>query len=72
MKFLYDEDTDSLYIDLSSLPGIDSREVASGVVVDLDAEGRVVGIDIQNASQVVDLSCLKSDSLPVIGGARGS
>lgn len=72
MKFLYDADTDSLYIDLSDRSGVDSREVASGVIVDLDAEGRVVGIDIQNASQVVDLSRLESDSLPVTGGARGS
>lgn len=72
MKFLYDADTDSLYIDLSNRAGVDSREVAPGVVVDLDAEGRVVGIDIQDASQVVDLSRLESDSLPVTGSARGS
>ena len=38
MKFLYDADTDSLYIDLSNRTGVDSREVAPGAVVDLDAE----------------------------------
>ncbi len=69
MKFLYYADTDSLYIDLAERPGVDSREVAPDVVIDLDSEGRIVGIEIQHASGVVDLSRLESDSLPV-GASR--
>ena len=36
-----------------------------GVVVDFDAEGRVVGIDIDNASKIVDLSRLEAEDLPI-------
>ena len=65
MKFYYDPETDSLYIDLSNRPGADSREVAPGVVLDLDSEGNIVGIDIEHASRVADLSRLEAIALPV-------
>ena len=53
MKLNYYPETDSLYIDLSDRTSVESREVSAGVV--LDYEGRVVGIDIDHASQTVDL-----------------
>ena len=65
MKFRYYPDTDSLYIDLADRPSADSREVAPGVVLDFDATGDIVGIDIDRASHVVDLSSLQAESLPV-------
>lgn len=65
MKFHYYPETDSLYIDLMDRPGQESREVASGVVLDFDAEGRLVGIDIDHASHVVDLSTLEAEELPL-------
>lgn len=64
MKLHYDQQTDSLYIDLNSRPSADSREVQDGVVIDLDAKGQIVGIDIQHASEVLDLSTFETDSLP--------
>ena len=69
MKFQYYQDIDSLYIELSDKTSVDSDEVAPGVVLDFDAEGRVVGIDIDHASKVVDLSKLEAESLPVTSGA---
>ena len=65
MKFHYYPETDSLYIDLSNKVSADSQEVAPGVVLDFDSEGRLVGIDIDNASQSVDLSKLEAEALPV-------
>jgi uncharacterized protein YuzE len=41
---------DSLYIDLSEIPSTDSREVSECIVLDYDAKGNLVGIDIDNAS----------------------
>ena len=55
MKLNYYKDTDSLYIDLSSKPSVESREISEGVVLDYDAEGNIVGIDIDNASIKIDL-----------------
>ena len=65
MKFSYYPDTDSLYIGLSNRVSDNSREVAPGVVLDFDVEGRLVGIDVDHASQVVDLSRLEAQALPV-------
>lgn len=72
MKLSYHPDTDSLYVDLSDRPGVDAQEVVPGVVLDLDDRGKIVGIDIQHASEVVDLSRLESESLPVTSAPRSS
>jgi len=64
VKFHYYPETDSLYIDLAEKTSVDSQEVAPGVVLDFDAEGHLVGIDIDHASRVVNLSRLEAESLP--------
>jgi uncharacterized protein YuzE len=66
MKLNYYADTDSLYIDLSERPSVESREITEGVVLDYDAEGNLVGIDIDNASRKVDLTNLTLNKLPAI------
>ena len=64
MKLNYHPDTDSLYIDLSERPSAESREISEGVVLDYDAEGNLVGIDIDNASRKVELQKLILSKLP--------
>ncbi|MFB3923053.1 MAG: DUF2283 domain-containing protein [Terriglobia bacterium] len=66
MKLEYYPETDSLYIDLNSKPSVDSQEVAEGLVLDFDAEGNIVGIDIDHASQKLDLKSLETVSLPTL------
>jgi uncharacterized protein YuzE len=56
MKLAYHADTDSLYIDLSEHPSVESREVSEGVVLDYDVDDQLVGIDIDNASKKVQLT----------------
>jgi uncharacterized protein YuzE len=65
MKFHYYAETDSLYIDLAERPAVDSREVAPGVVLDFDAHGQLVGLDIDRASHVANLERLEAASLPL-------
>lgn len=64
MKLNYHPETDSLYIDLSEKPSAESREISEGVVLDYDAHGNLVGIDIDNASRKVDLQSLVLSRLP--------
>lgn len=64
MKLNYYADTDSLYIDLSERTSVESREISEGVVLDYDARGNLVGIDIDNASTKVDLQKLIVSRLP--------
>ena len=58
MKLNYYRGTDSLYIDLSEHTSVESRELSEGIVVDYDAAGSIVGIDIDNASHKVELDRL--------------
>ena len=64
MRINYYPDTDSLYIDLSSKASVDSREVSDGVVLDYDADGNLVGIDIDQASVKLDINELILNKLP--------
>jgi uncharacterized protein YuzE len=65
VRLAYDHETDSLYIDLNTRPSVDSREIQDGIVVDVDASGQIVGIDIQYASKIIDLATLETGSLPL-------
>jgi len=55
MRLSYDKKTDSLCIHLSIVRSADSDEVADGVVLDFDGNGRLVGIDVQHASEKTDI-----------------
>lgn len=68
MRLNYYPDTDSLYIDLSPRPSAESREVSEGVLLDYDADGNLVGIDIDNASQKLDLSEVVTSKIPIATG----
>jgi uncharacterized protein YuzE len=56
MKITYHEETDSLYIHFSDSPSVDSEEVAPNVVVDFGANGVIVGLEVDQASNVMDLT----------------
>ena len=53
MKISYDKATDALYLYLVDRASVDSDEVVNGIVVDSDADGVAVGIDIQQASHTL-------------------
>ena len=65
MKLHYYSKMDSLYIELNAAASTETREVSTGVNVDLDAQGGVIGIDIDQASIRLDLSTLETSALPL-------
>ena len=65
MKISYDRATDSLYIHLADRASVDSDEVRDGVVLDYDANGALVGIDVQHASKKADINNLSLSHLPL-------
>ena len=56
MNISYDYAIDSLYVHLTDEVGCDVHKLESGIVVDVDANGATVGIDIQQASQRADIT----------------
>ena len=54
-----------LCIILADRISMESEEVAPGVVLDFDANNRVIGVEFEDASKLVDLSRLELRSLPL-------
>jgi uncharacterized protein YuzE len=54
MVIRYDKETDVIYIKLSEHQVIESDEEKKGIILDYDADGNVVGIEVLNASQVIN------------------
>ena len=53
MKVKYDKEVDVLYFSLSDDLVFESDEEKKGVIFDYSADGRVVGVEILNASKQV-------------------
>ena len=70
MTLHYYPETDSLYIELKCAPGTEAREIVAGLVVVLDANGEVVGFDIDHASRKLDLSKVETIALPPASAAE--
>ena len=51
MRTSYDAEADALYVRFAEASGVNSEEVADGVVLDFDAEGRIVAIELLDASK---------------------
>ncbi len=51
MKTVYDAKADALYVRFADTQVIESEEVAEGVMLDFDADGRIVAIEAWDASR---------------------
>lgn len=65
MKFEYFPDTDTLYIQLRDGAGANAEEVAPDIVLDYNAAGEVIGIEIEHASENTDLKSLQLSAIPL-------
>lgn len=65
MKIHYYPDTDTLYLDLSDAESEDTIECAQDMVIDLDGDGKPVGIEIEHASEMVELSEISTKGLEI-------
>jgi len=51
MRVIYDTQTDTLTIVLSEAPVVESDEDKPGIILDYDADGNVVSLEIPDASR---------------------
>lgn len=51
MKTHYDPEADALYLRFADGKVVESEEVRPGIVFDVDAEGRIVAVEILDASE---------------------
>ncbi len=51
MRFHYDKKEDALYIRFNESPYQKSEEIREGIIFDYDKKGKIIGIEVLNASQ---------------------
>jgi uncharacterized protein YuzE len=66
MIFRYYPENDMLYIELTRGISTEAEEVAPNIVLDFDEDNRVIGIEIEDASKLIDLSRLEVSALPIV------
>jgi YD repeat-containing protein len=57
MKVIYDLNTDTLMLEFKQGPVVESDEDKPGTILDYDAEGNIVSIEILDASKHVEDAC---------------
>lgn len=62
MRTSYDPEVDALFVHLVDAPTHESQEVAPDVIFDYDENGRLVRIEVLNASRTVALGALRASS----------
>jgi uncharacterized protein YuzE len=63
MKVYYDDEVDALYLKLGDESPDGVIEIAEGVSLDTTSDNRIVGIEILNASEKIDLKTILSYTL---------
>jgi uncharacterized protein YuzE len=63
MRVHYDDEVDALYLELGDGPPEGVVEISEGVNLDTTSGGRIVGIEILDASKKIDLKTILSYTL---------
>ena len=63
MRVHYDDEVDALYLQLAEEPPEGVVEITEGVNLDTTSRGKIVGIEILNASKKIDLRTILSYTL---------
>ena len=67
MKLTVDREADALYLDLDEAPAAESEEISPGVILDYNASGKVVGIEMLYLSKRVSPDKLGRMQMETVG-----
>jgi uncharacterized protein YuzE len=67
MKLTIDRQADALYLDLDEAPAAESEEISPGVILDYNASGKVVGIEMLYLSKRVSPEMLGRMQMETVG-----
>lgn len=65
MKIQHFEDTDTLFIQLTNTPIAETQELNENTLLDIDANGNLVSVTLEHASQQSVLPNLVYEQLPI-------
>jgi uncharacterized protein YuzE len=64
MRIRYFQDTDTLYIEFKSDPVAETRDLDENTLLDVDKNGRILGITVEHASQRADIPRFSFEQVP--------
>ena len=62
MKLRYDPDVDAVYMRITETAILESEEVQPGLILDFDADGKIVGMEFLNARERFSTEAIKQFS----------
>jgi len=68
MKIEFDKQADALYIYIQEKPVVKTKEVEDGIIIDLDKDNRLIGLEVLDVSKrftLSDIANLQIENLPV-------
>ena len=68
MKIEFDKQADALYIYIQEKPVVKTKEVEDGILIDLDKDNRLIGLEVLDVSKrftLSDIANLQIENLPV-------
>jgi uncharacterized protein YuzE len=71
MKIEYSKDADAIYVYFKEDMVATSKEIEDGVVVDFDAKGQLIGIEVLDVSQRYSLSDIANVNIENLPAAAG-
>ncbi len=66
MKVTYFPDTDTLLVEFSDRPIVETRDLNENVLIEFDAEGRLVSMTIEHAKQQMDVGEFSYQQAPAV------
>jgi len=66
MKIQHFKDTDTVYIQFTDKPVVETNELNENTLLDLDVDGNLVAITIEHASEQASLPHFVYEQLPMV------
>ncbi len=63
MKITFDKEADAVYIEFSSEEFASNKKIDSNTIIDLDKEGKIIGIELLNVSKRISKDFLSDISV---------
>ena len=63
MKMTYFQDTDTLYLEFNNNPIVETQEINENTLVDLDKNGNICAITLEQARNLTDLNAFSLETI---------
>lgn len=63
MKITYFQDTDTLYLEFNNNPIVETQEINENTLVDLDKNGNICAITLEQARNLTDLNAFSLETI---------